>query len=186
MKYSNTKTLNLVESTLFASRWILFLLYLGLCIGLALYSYKFVQELLLMAKNIQELTTELTMLSLLGLVDIAMVGNLVIMIAIGGYSIFIREINPEHISNRPRFMNHITASGLKVKMGSSLIGVSSIHLLKKFIETAENHDGHSTTDWSKIGVLLAIHGVFVVSTVALSYIDRPHPKDDNKTGNHNA
>jgi len=151
---------------------------LGLSIGLALYTFKFCQELYHMASTIQSATSEMTMLALLGLVDIAMVSNLVVMIAIGGYSIFVREINPKDIENRPRFMNHITASGLKVKMGSSLIGVSSIHLLKRFVETAE-HNG-SGTDWNQIGALLAIHGIFVVSTIALAYIDRPYPSKEEK------
>lgn len=174
-----TKTpLNFAEKALFTSRWLLYVLYLGLSIGLGLYCYKFCIELWHMASEIQSLSTEMTMLALLGLVDIAMVANLVIMIAIGSYSIFIREISPDSIANRPRFMNHITASGLKVKMGSSLIGVSSIHLLKKFIESAENHQGHGA-DWNTIGILLSIHGIFIVSTIALAYIDRPHPTPKN-------
>lgn len=125
-----------------------------------------------MTIKIQELSSEMTMLALLGLVDIVMVCNLVIMIAIGSYSIFIREISPDAITNRPRFMNHITASGLKVKMGSSLIGVSSIHLLKKFIETS---DANNVVNWNSVGALLAIHGIFILSTLALAYIDRPFP-----------
>jgi len=174
-----TKTpLNFAEKALFTSRWILYVLYSGLSIGLVLYCYKFCVELWHMALEIQSLSTEMTMLSLLGLVDIVMVANLVIMIAVGSYSIFIREISPDSITNRPRFMNHITASGLKVKMGSSLIGVSSIHLLKKFIESAENHHANSS-DWNSIGILLAIHGIFIISTIALAYIDRPHPSPKN-------
>lgn len=173
--------LNLAERCLFVGRWMLFVLYLGLCVGLALYSYKFVIELWHMATNIQSLSTEMTMLALLGLVDIVMVANLVIMIAIGSYFIFIKEISPNSIPDRPRFMNHITASGLKVKMGSSLIGVSSIHLLKKFIETADGSHTNSPFDWNRMGALLSIHAIFIVSTIALAYIDKQHPvtKDSN-------
>jgi len=176
---SASRSVKIIESSLLSGRWILIVMYIGLIPGLLIYSYKFIEELLHMALNIRTLTTEMTMLGILGLVDIVMVANLVIMIAIGGYSIFIKELDPKLITNRPRFMNHITASGLKVKMGSSLIGVSSIHLLKKFIEIAESHEGHASLDWSKVGMLLAIHGIFVVSTIALAYVDGPHPVKDN-------
>ncbi len=167
----NDKIIKTIESYLLSSRWLLIVMYIGLSIGLLLYSYKFVEELFHMLFKIKSLTTEVAMLSLLGLVDIVMVAHLVIMISIAGYSIFIRELDPKTISNRPRFMNRITASGLKVKMGSSLIGVSSIHLLKKFIEATEPN---SILDWNKIGILLAIHAMFVFSTIALYYIDGPH------------
>lgn len=175
----NSKTISFIEKFLFSSRWLLAILYAGLCSALLLYTYKFGIELWHMIYSIQEMSSEHTMLALLGLVDISMVANLVTMIVIGGYSIFIREINPHVIENRPRFMNHITASGLKVKMTSSLMGISSIHLLKKFIESAES--SADTLNWTKIGILLAIHGMFVVSTVALSYIDRPHNNKGEKS-----
>jgi uncharacterized protein (TIGR00645 family) len=177
-----SKPLNVLERSIFASRWMLAATSLGLSWGLALYLYKFCQELWHMTSEIGELSSEKTMLYLLGLVDIAMLSNLVVMISIGGYSIFVREIDPKMITNRPRFMNHITASGLKVKMGSSLIGVSSIHLLKQFVETSEasNIDASS---WHKIGILVLVHLVFVVSTVALAYIDKPHPVSEIKVNN---
>lgn len=181
---SNKTIIRAIESFLFSSRWLLIVMYFGLSLGLALYSYKFLEELFHMTIGITHLTTEMTMLALLGLVDIAMVAHLVVMITIAGYSIFIREIDPNHIANRPRFMSHITASGLKVKMGSSLIGVSSIHLLKKFIELAETHDGHATLDWNKVGMLLAIHTIFIVSTIALSYVDGPHPVNEREENSH--
>lgn len=174
-----SKPLTLIERSIFASRWMLAITSMGLSVGLALYIFKFCQELWHMSSGISELTSEKTMLYLLGLVDIAMLANLVVMISIGGYSIFVREIDPKTISNRPRFMNHITASGLKVKMGSSLIGVSSIHLLKQFVETAELPTVDAT-NWHKIGILITIHLVFVVSTFALAYIDRPYPVVENK------
>jgi uncharacterized protein (TIGR00645 family) len=174
-----SKPLSFIERSIFASRWLLVVTSLGLSVGLALYAYKFCQELWHMASEIGELNSEKTMLYLLGLVDIAMLANLVVMISIGGYSIFVREIDPKTIENRPRFMNHITASGLKVKMGSALIGVSSIHLLKKFVETAESSNVDAA-NWHKIGILVGIHLVFVVSTFALAYIDRPYPVVENK------
>lgn len=166
------KLLSTIEHLLFTSRWILIITSFGLNIGLVFYAIKFCQELWHMAATFLHADSETVMLALLGLVDIAMLANLVIMISLGSYSIFIREIDPKTVTNRPRFMNHITASGLKVKMGSSLVGVSSIHLLKKFIETA---DENNETDWLRITILIVIHLIFVVSTFALAYIDRPYP-----------
>jgi uncharacterized protein (TIGR00645 family) len=172
--------INKFEKVLIGSRNILVVLYGGLALGLGAYSYKFMQELYELIISIHRVTTEIAMLSLLGLVDIVMLANLVVMIYVGGYSIFIKELNPKSISHRPRFMNHITASGLKVKMGSSLIGVSSIHLLKKFVEIAESHEDINIV---KICILIGIHLVFIVSTVALSYIDKPYKpgKDESES-----
>lgn len=164
---------NLLETILFGSRWLLFILYLGLSVGLGIYCYKFLVELWEMIVHASTLTTETTMVSILGLVDIAMVANLVVMTSIGSYSIFIKEINPEDIAHRPRFMNNLTAGGLKTKMATSLIGVSSIHLLKKFIEAASINPGESV-DWKHLGMMLAIHGIFIISAIALGIIDHAH------------
>jgi len=167
----NNGLLTLVEGSLFLSRWLLLIPYLGLSIGLGIYCWKFALELWEMVIHVQTLTTETTMLGILGLVDIAMVANLVIMVNVGGYSIFIREINPDDVTHKPRFMNHITAGGLKTKMATSLIGVSSIHLLKKFIEAASIDRSHQVA-WSGLAMLLVIHGLFIVSAIALAFVDK--------------
>jgi len=173
-----------VENILFASRWFLVLLYIGLTLGLGIYCFKFSEELISMMWNFSTITTETAMLGILGLVDITMVANLIIMVTIGGYSIFIREIDPNAVNNRPRFMSNITAGGLKTKLATSLIGVSSIHLLKKFIESASESGTHHL-NWYTLGMLLAIHFIFIVSAIALALIDYiPHSHVSNKETPH--
>ncbi len=168
-----TKIISFPEKILFGSRWLLMILYLGLSLGLGLYVYKFVLELWEMTMHIASLTTETTMIGLLGLVDIVMVANLVVMVTIGSFSIFLKEIVPDEVKHRPRFMNGITASGLKTKLATSLIGISSIHLLKKFIESASTEH---TPDihWTYLWMMIAIHVLFIVSALALSKIDVAH------------
>lgn len=173
MKNSNKTTISVIENTLFLSRWLLLAVYMGLSIGLAIYCFKFTQELWHMISSVGTITTEEVMLGILGLVDIAMVANLVIMVNIGSYSIFIREINPDKVNNRPRFMNNITAGGLKTKLATSLIGVSSIHLLKTFIEAASHDKAHLVTREMVI-IMVGIHLVFVISAFALAKIDATH------------
>lgn len=166
-----------IEQYLMASRWVLAILCIGLSIGLICYCFKFCEDLIAMVSQFRVLTTEMMMLALLGLVDTVMVANLVVMVNIGGYSIFIKEIDAKEIKNRPRFMNNITSSTLKIKMGSSLIGVSSIHLLKLFIEAASSSNAERAMhppSWYFLSMVIVIHLVFVVSTVALAIIDRSH------------
>lgn len=177
MKYFFQDLINLAEKILFASRFLLVILYAGLTLGLAAYSYKFVEELWVMLSSLPHLTTETTMLALLGLVDITMVANLIVMSSIGGFSIFIKQIKTEGMENKPRFMNNITSSGLKVKMGSSLVGVTSIHLLKKFIE------GNGT--WQELSILLSIHGIFIISMLALYWVDKGTNHSHDTANTHN-
>lgn len=171
----------IIERFIFSSRWLLVILYTLLNVGLALYTFKFIEELWEMLRQIRTLNTEMAMLSLLSLVDITMVANLVVMVNVGGYSIFIREIDPRKFANKPRFMKNITSSGLKTKMGSSLVGVSSIHLLKLFIQAASASDGHGGGEaptWLHLSMALAIHLTFVVSTLVLAVIENSHHGSD--------
>jgi uncharacterized protein (TIGR00645 family) len=165
---------SILERFLFSSRWLLGILYMGLSIAMGLYTIKFAIELYEMARNIMNSTTEMAMLSLLNLVDITMVANLVVMVILGGYSIFIKEINPDSFENRPRFMKNITSSGLKIKLASSLVGVSSIHLLKKFIESASDAGITNQMYWNSLSKVIALHLVFVVSMIALWIVDKHH------------
>ena len=157
VKRFGTKAANIAEQIIFESRLTLAPLYACLIIGLIRYFFSFLEELVQMFHRAT--STEDLMLTLLGLVDITMVGNLVYMVAVGGYSIFVREIAFHEKANKPRFLNNINSGTLKVKMSMSLIGVSSVHLLKDFIN-AENQS------WSLVGKRLAIHGIFVCSTIS--------------------
>lgn len=149
------------QAIIFAGRWTIAPMYAGLLIALIIYSYKFCTLLAALVTQMFTISEEHLMLSVLSLVDISMVGNLIIMIMIGGYSIFLRRINLHGRENRPQWLDHINSGTLKVKMGTSLIGVSSIHLLKDFVgETGINYKH------------IIIHLIFVASTLALAFTDK--------------
>lgn len=179
--YKNNSFIIRLENILFNSRWLLAIPYLGLCLGLLVYIFNFIEEIYEMIRHIGHMTTETCMLSMLSLVDMAMVGNLIIMVAIGSYSIFIREIETKDMEHRPRFMGHITSANLKTKLASSLVGISSIHLLRKFIEAA-SVDSHIT--WYTISICMAIHALFIISLVVLALTDKDFFKKEAYAENH--
>lgn len=160
---------NLLEKAIFESRWILAPMYLGLIVAETLYAYKFLEQLLEMCKHILTLSEEEMLLMLLGLVDFTMVANLVVMTMMGGYSIFIKRMVVCR-DQRPQWLDHVDSTTLKIKMGMSLVGVSSIHLLKTFVDADK-------ANWHVLGMQISIHVLFVVSTVAMAVTYRlSHPQ----------
>jgi uncharacterized protein (TIGR00645 family) len=160
---------NTVESMVFMSRWFQAPVYLGLIIGSGLYVYKFMQELATLAINVDTYTEVHMMLGILGLIDISMVMNLLIIVIIGGYSIFTSKIDFEGQEDRPQWIDHLDADRLKVKLSTSLASISGVHLLKTFI------DIHSETRTDGLVALkfeLTIHMVFILSSLVLAWIDR--------------
>lgn len=124
----------LIENSIFASRWLQMPLYLGLIVASCLYCYKFVMEVVHLCMEVNQLTEEAMLLAILGLVDVSMVLNLVYVVIIGGYTMFISKIDLDSHPDRPEWLDHTNANTLKIKLAASLVGVSGIHLLKTFIE----------------------------------------------------
>ena len=167
---------------IFASRWLQAPLYLGLIIAQAVYVILFFVELwhliehTIISGSFSE--TEV-MLSVLALIDIVMIANLLIMVIIGGYETFVSKIRVTGHHDEPDWLSHVNANLLKVKLAISIISISSIHLLKTFIEVGRM-DGGIVTDasgkviYSSEGVLweVMIHLAFIVSALALAWIDR--------------
>lgn len=164
-----------IEHLVMKSRWLLMPMYLGLGVALGLYCYKFLEELWHLCAEIAVIDESRLLLGVLGLVDVCMIGNLIIMIIIGGYSIFIQRIDFDaYGADKPQGFNTLNSGALKVKMGLSLIGVSSIHLLKAFINA-------QSWTWMDLSKLLAIHGMFVLATLTQSGVDRiMHPTHTEK------
>lgn len=164
-----------VEHLVFGGRWMLAPMYLGLVVAISLYTYRFVLALYSLCLALPTIQEEALMLGVLNLVDITMVGNLIVMIMIGGWHIFVRTLNYQ---NRPQWLLRIDSGVLKIKMGMSLIGVSSIHLLKAFINAE-----HSP--WEVLAKLITIHLVFVLSTLVLAYIyTLQHPSGETNEKAH--
>jgi uncharacterized protein (TIGR00645 family) len=173
---------------IFASRWLQLPLYLGLIVAQCVYVFHFWVELTHLIEAVfgneqalvklvtsigykagpdwvPQLNETVIMLVVLGLIDVVMISNLLIMVIIGGYETFVSRMNLEGHPDQPEWLSHVNASVLKVKLATAIIGISSIHLLKTFIN-AENY-----TD----KVLLwqtAIHIAFLLSAMAIALTDR--------------
>lgn len=171
---------SIIEFLVFFSRWFQAPVYLGLIIGSGLYVYKFMEELSNLALRIQELSEVQVMLAILGLIDISMVMNLLVIVIIGGYSIFTSKIDFDEQEDRPHWIDHLDADRLKVKLATSLASISGVHLLKTFI------DIHSETKTNKgleaLQYEIIIHMVFIVSALVLAWIAKILDKQHEKTG----
>ena len=154
-----------IERVVVASRWLQAPLYLGLVVMLAITVVKF---FLLMVGMMDEILTAEEgdfILMVLSLVDLVLVANLVIMVIISGYENFISRIDIEEAADRLSSFGKLDAGSLKIKLASSIVAISSIHLLKKFLEAG-------LTDNSKLYVLVVMHMAFVVSALLLAFLDK--------------
>ncbi|GGE86171.1 TIGR00645 family protein [Mycetocola zhadangensis] len=168
---------------IFFSRWLQAPLYLGLIIAQLIYVWVFIQELWHLGDDVINHSADVTeasvMLAVLGLIDVVMIANLLIMVIIGGYETFVSKINLSGHPDQPEWLSHVNANVLKVKLAMAIIGISSIHLLKTFIEVGNMTDAGSGSDvtgenYTSLGVFwqVVIHMVFIVSALALAAIDR--------------
>jgi uncharacterized protein (TIGR00645 family) len=152
-------------TTIFLSRWLQAPLYLGLIVAQGIYVWRFMQELWHLVKDVGGLTENEVMLLVLGLVDVVMIANLLIMVIVGGYETFVSRINLKGHPDQPEWLSHVNANVLKVKLAMAIVGISSIHLLQTFINAANTSP--DTMLWQTV-----IHVTFVISAVALAAIDR--------------
>ena len=154
-----------VGTTIFLSRWLQAPLYLGLIAAQGVYVWRFMQELWHLVSDVGHLTENEVMLLVLGLVDVVMIANLLIMVIIGGYETFVSKIQLRGHPDQPEWLSHVNANVLKVKLAMAIVGISSIHLLQTFINASEISS--ETMLWQTL-----IHITFVISAVALAAIDR--------------
>lgn len=159
------KAVNLLEKFIFWSRWLQAPLYAGLIVAQGVYVYHFVVEVLHLVAKTTSLTEAEIMLIVLGLIDVVMIANLMIMVIIGGYETFVSRLDLHDHPDNPEWLSHVSAGTLKVKLAMALVGISSIHLLKTFINAAEMTE--TTIKWQVI-----IHVTFVLSALVLAYTDK--------------
>ncbi|KAB8193168.1 TIGR00645 family protein [Nonomuraea phyllanthi] len=154
---------------MFLSRWIQAPLYMGLIIAQIVYTWRFMLELLhLVELGFGGSPPETTvMLIVLGLVDVVMVSNLLIMVIIGGYETFVSRLRIDGHPDQPQWLSHVNANVLKVKLAMAIIGISSVHLLQIFINASMPSITERELLWKTL-----IHLTFVVSALALALIDR--------------
>ncbi len=157
-----------LESFIFASRWIQAPLYLGLIVAQVVYCWLFMVELSHLVAGAfgpHHMTETDVMLIVLGLIDVVMIANLLVMVIVGGYETFVSRLDLEGHPDQPEWLSHVNAGVLKIKLSTAIIGISSIHLLKSFINAA-NLSEH-TLLWQVI-----IHVVFLFSALAMALVDK--------------
>jgi uncharacterized protein (TIGR00645 family) len=191
-KPKTPQALRPIPRFIFASRWLQLPLYIGLIVAQGVYVFHFLVELTHLVEAvfgsqtalqalvssigyktdvaITSLNETVIMLVVLALIDVVMISNLLIMVIVGGYETFVSRMNLEEHPDQPEWLSHVNASVLKVKLATAIIGISSIHLLKTFINAA-NYD-LKVLMWQTI-----IHIVFLLSALAIAYTDKLMVRD---------
>lgn len=164
MKHQN-RLVKLLANIVFASRWLQAPLYLGLIVAQGVYVYLFLKELLHLVHEANTIGETEIMLIVLGLIDVVMIANLLLMVIVGGYETFVSRLYLDNHADQPEWLEHVNAGTMKVKLAMALIGISSIHLLKTFIEAPNLTQ--QTMMWQVI-----IHVAFVLSAMAMAYTNR--------------
>ena len=131
---NDAQRLNPLPALIFSSRWLQLPLYLGLIVAQGVYVFLFLKELSHLVMDATTLSEQQIMLLVLGLIDVVMISNLLMMVIVGGYETFVSRMRLERHPDQPEWLSHVNASVLKVKLAMAIIGISSIHLLKTFIE----------------------------------------------------
>ena len=182
-----TTPLRPLPRLIFASRWLQLPLYLGLILAQGVYVFQFWTELVhlieaafgnthaleILVNSIgykgagvpTALNETVLMLVVLGLIDVVMISNLLIMVIVGGYETFVSRMDLDGHPDQPEWLSHVNASVLKVKLGTAIIGISSIHLLKTFINAANYEE-------KVLMYQTIIHIAFLLSAIAIAYTDR--------------
>jgi len=157
--------MKVLPKVIFMSRWLQVPLYLGLIVAQGVYVVLFLKEVWHLVTHAMTLDETNIMLVVLGLIDVVMISNLLIMVIVGGYETFVSRLGVEGHPDEPEWLDHVNAGVLKVKLSMALISISSIHLLKTFINP-DQHTFH-TVLWQVV-----IHVAFLVSALIMAYVDR--------------
>jgi len=170
---------------IFSSRWLQLPLYLGLIVAQGVYAFLFLKELWHLVMHAFDFSEQQIMLVVLGLIDVVMISNLLMMVIIGGYETFVSRLKLEGHPDQPEWLDHVNASVLKIKLAMAIIGISSIHLLRTFIE-AGNLGIPGKTNYTETGVILqtVIHVVFILSAIGIAYVDRLSNPPGHGDGHH--
>ena len=155
----------IAEKSLYASRWLLAPIYLGLSFGLLLLGLKFFQEVFHVLPLVFSTKEADLVLIILSLIDLSLVGGLIVMVMLSGYENFVSSIDIADNQEKLSWLGKMDAGSLKQKVAASIVAISSIHLLKVFMNT-------QTIDNDKLMWYVIIHMAFVVSAIGMAYLDR--------------
>jgi uncharacterized protein (TIGR00645 family) len=194
--FNNRPRIGPLSHLIFASRWLQLPLYLGLILAQCVYVFLFMKELLHLIMDANSLSEQGIMLLVLGLIDVVMISNLLVMVIVGGYETFVSRLNLQGHPDQPEWLSHVNASVLKVKLAMAIIGISSIHLLKTFIEAGAlgglplcnsesgqlaqaalaevGNTAKGCTSVTVTGVMwqTIIHTIFILSALGIAWTDR--------------
>lgn len=154
-----------IERFLFAGRWLLVPLYVGLTLTLVFFTMKFFQELVHLVPHVLDISESDLILVALSLADLVLVGNLLIMVVLSGYENFVSRLEVAEGDDGLSWMGKVDAGTLKVKVAASIVAISSIHLLKAFVNAHEIAN-------EKLMWLVIIHLTFVVSALLVAMVDK--------------
>lgn len=156
----------LVERIILSSRWILVVFYLGLAAALAVYGLSFLLKFYKVVLGVFEASESDMILSMLGLIDAALVGSLIVMVMISGYENFVSRFDEAEASDDKEvsFLGKLDSGSLKIKVASSIVAISSIHLLQIFLNASQYQN-------DQLIILTGIHLAFVVSALLLGYLE---------------
>jgi uncharacterized protein (TIGR00645 family) len=160
------RLLTAIGSLIFLSRWLQAPLYFGLIVAQGVYVYHFLKELWHLVEKAPAIDETTIMMTVLGLIDVVMIANLLIMVIVGGYETFVSRLNLEGHRDQPEWLSHVNAGVLKVKLATALIGISSVNLLKTFIEVSTKQMPDHVIMWQ-----LLLHLTFVLSALLLAVTD---------------
>ncbi|MCL2713212.1 MAG: TIGR00645 family protein [Alphaproteobacteria bacterium] len=157
---------------IFGSRWLQLPLYLGLIITQFVYIVLFGKELWHLVSHAWDSNEQQIMMSVLALIDVVMISNLLVMVIVGGYETFVSRLDLQGHPDEPEWLGHVNASVLKVKLAMAIIGISSVALLRTFIEAG--HLGSDRTTYTEHGVMwqVLIHITFILSAIGIAYVDK--------------
>ncbi len=204
---ANRPPLSPLSTLIFASRWLQLPLYLGLIVAQCVYVFLFGKELWHLISHSVSMGEQQIMLIVLGLIDVVMISNLLVMVIVGGYDTFVSRLRLEGHPDQPEWLSHVNASVLKVKLAMAIIGISSIHLLKTFIASgalggiplctpeqmsvaAANIGVARCSMLTQDGVLwqTIIHCVFILSAIGIAWTDKlmsnSHSRSHDKAHDH--
>ena len=204
----STERLNPLPALIFSSRWLQLPLYLGLIVAQGVYVFLFLKELSHLVTDITTLNEQQVMLLVLGLIDVVMISNLLMMVIVGGYETFVSRMRLDRHPDQPEWLSHVNASVLKVKLAMAIIGISSIHLLKTFIEAgsldgmplcgtpaafaaakdalAIGYAGVTCNKVTATGVMwqTIIHTIFILSALGIAWTDKVMTASPGKRSAH--
>lgn len=157
-----------IERILFASRWLLAPVYIGMSLALIALGYKFFQTLFHVFYTLNALSEASLVLELLAMIDLGLVGTLIVMVTFSSYENFVSRLDIDSDSEKLGWLGKLDASSLKLKVAASIVAISSIHLLKMFMNIGSEHE--YTFEQLRWGVI--IHLTFVVSAVLMGVLDK--------------